>query len=558
MASYDDGTPAAGALVTATNHKTGVRDAVVIADAAGNFAAALAPGSYSMTVTTEHGFAWRESQIAPSPAAGITLTRTCHPVTGQAVAGQAVAGQAVAGQPGTRVELARRSKPSGYTFVAAARADGAFAMCVPEGEYSAALAGATLSFDAPVSVPTAASLRIAGFATAEVERAPQILRKLAADPGGLVAEIARSDVRLIGLGEATHGTAEFVPTRGELTIELMRHAGVGAVLFELDAIAAQKLDDYIQGGDIDLAKAVPALGFWVTDTYEFVHFLEQLRQYNATTADRVHLWGIDVQNTALPVQVLIGNAAALGLSSDDKAALERVSKNRGKPVNELSAAQRAGLTQVLDRVGAPRSASVADVRIALAARSLTVQLGYWDGDMAGHYGERRDAGMASLAHFVVAQTGVKRACVWAHDAHIARHSAGERLNLGQRLAEASDRYYAVGFYLYQGSARAWDAPAEIGVISHPIPPAAPFTVEAAVMAATGAPEVAWISVKRLATALGSWLDTPRFVREIGALYAGEQDSMGVRHIPTAFDALVVIKTGHDSSPTPTGVRRVEK
>jgi hypothetical protein len=78
------------------------------------------------------------------------------------------------------------------------------------------------------------------------------------------------------------------------------------------------------------------------------------------------------------------------------------------------------------------------------------------------------------------------------------------------------------------------------------------------MAATGAPDVGWTPVKQLATALGPWLDTPRLGRCLGSGYIDEDDMMTLFDVPTAFDAIVVIKTGHDSSPTPTGVRGAEK
>ena len=41
----------------------------------------------------------------------------------------------------------------------------------------------------------------------------------------------------------------------------------------------------------------------------------------------------------------------------------------------------------------------------------------------------------------------------------------------------------------------------------------------------------------------------------GAIYIDEEDMLSLRNVPAEFDALVVIKTGHDSSPTPTGVRK---
>lgn len=170
------------------------------------------------------------------------------------------------------------------------------------------------------------------------------------------------------------------------------------------------------------------------------------------------------------------------------------------------------------------------------------------------FSARRDAGMASLTNFIVAQIGAQRACLWAHAAHISREANTGRM--GYQLSKIpSLRYYGVGFYIYEGSARAWDPGAKIGVIPHEIPRAPSHTMESMIMEATGTPEIAWAPIRNLPPASRKWLEIPRFVRELGAVYVDTEDMMTLRNIPEAFDAVVVIKLGHDSSPTATGVRR---
>ena len=116
----------------------------------------------------------------------------------------------------------------------------------------------------------------------------------------------------------------------------------------------------------------------------------------------------------------------------------------------------------------------------------------------------------------------------------------------------------MGYFLFQGSSRAWDAAGQVGVVSHVVAPAPPFTVEGALMAATGTPEVAWLPLRQLPAALRAWLEKPRFVRELGAVYNGEEHSMVLVETTSSFDALVVIRSVRDSSPTPTGVRRASE
>jgi erythromycin esterase-like protein len=307
---------------------------------------------------------------------------------------------------------------------------------------------------------------------------------------------------------------------------------------------------------VDLAKALPALGFWTTDTYEFRQFLERIRDYNMHSSDPVHVWGIDLQNTILPVGVLEAHAAALSIGEDELAALKVATVKRGKEVANLPPAQRQRLAALLSRLATSRSKSRDDLLVAVAARSLELQLRYWDGDMRGQYRGRRDAGMAALAGFITSQLGVERSCVWAHAGHVTKDPSQERL--GMRLVEIpSARYYAIGFYVYEGSVRAWDASGKIGVISHPLPAGPPYTLEGAIMHATGMPNIAWVPFRNLPAAFSSWMKLPRYVREIGAGFDGIENAMALHYIGQSFDAMVVIKTGHDSTPTPTGIRKAE-
>ena len=366
------------------------------------------------------------------------------------------------------------------------------------------------------------------------------------DLQGLVDDIIAQQPMIVGLGEATHGTSEFYTARAELSFALIRQAKVRLLLFEFDAIASADLDSYINGGNIDLAQALPALGFWITDNYEFRHVLEQLRAYNATTSDKIHLRGIDLQNTTLPVNALLARAEPLGITATEQDLLKRLTK-RGARVREMSVDERATVDAVLTRLTTPPGHTPQDDRDALAARSLALQLEYWNGDLRTWYRIHRDAGMAELAQLIIAQLGSPRAVLWAHDFHVAKDVP----TLGKNLARGPCCYYAVGFYAYQGNARAWDAESKIGVISHEVPPAPPGSLEGAVTQLTGAPPIAWLPLRRVPSSFAHWLELPRQTYEFGHTYRSIRT---LRDIPQSYDAVVVIHTGHPTSPTPTGVR----
>jgi len=127
-----------------------------------------------------------------------------------------------------------------------------FAACLPEGQYQVSLAGPYLSSLATVDVPSSSMLRIKATASTEIRKPPTSVARIHGDLDGLLQDITAANPRVIGLGEATHGTAEFVSARGALAFELIRHAGVRLLLFEFDAIQSAPVDDYVNGADVDI------------------------------------------------------------------------------------------------------------------------------------------------------------------------------------------------------------------------------------------------------------------------------------------------------------------
>jgi hypothetical protein len=431
IATYEDDTPAAAATITITSLDSGDQVAVAVADLHGRFAVSIAAGTYALAATTEHGAAWIERRIISGTGIAVKLTKECESISGRVER---------ASTSGVQVKFGRHSFQTGDTFITPARRDGTFSLCVPRGQYTAFLTGSMLSTGVRVAAPPSAPVQLRGYPTSEVKRAPEIRERATYDITELVSDILRAQPLLIGLGEATHGSAEFVTMRSKLTFELARRAQLQLVLLENDAIAASSLDTYL----------------------------------------------------------------------------------------------------------------------ALAARSLVIQVGYMDGDTASMYDARRDEGMAQLARFIVDRLGVRRACLWAHGDHVARISEGSE-SVGLRLAAAfANNYYPIGFYLYEGTSRAWDAAGKIGVISHAFDPAPAYTVESVLLSAATASDVVWIPLRRLSQNLRAWLDVPRYVRALGAVYGGPERTMLLLNIVSAFDAVVVIEVVHDSSPTPTGVREVKQ
>ncbi|MGW0998371.1 erythromycin esterase family protein [Streptomyces sp. NPDC002523] len=92
-------------------------------------------------------------------------------------------------------------------------------------------------------------------------------------------------VRIVGLGEATHGTREFFHLKHRLLEFLVTELGFSVLAMEASASAGPAVDAYVRKGTGDAAKALAELGFWTWRTHEVLAVVEWVRAYNRGRPD---------------------------------------------------------------------------------------------------------------------------------------------------------------------------------------------------------------------------------------------------------------------------------
>lgn len=105
------------------------------------------------------------------------------------------------------------------------------------------------------------------------------------------------NVRVVGLGEATHGTREFFQAKNRVIEFLVTRMGFNIVSIEASAPACMNINDYVVEGEGDPAKALASQGFSQLDTEDELALLEWLRRHNRALpeARRVRFVGFDMQ-----------------------------------------------------------------------------------------------------------------------------------------------------------------------------------------------------------------------------------------------------------------------
>jgi len=108
------------------------------------------------------------------------------------------------------------------------------------------------------------------------------------------------NVRIVGLGESTHGTREYFQLKHRLTRFLVEEMGFRVFTIEAGVIPCMNINDYVTMGKGDRAKALASQGYWTWDTEEVTEMIEWMRQHNlhCSKGEEVSFVGYDVKPIA--------------------------------------------------------------------------------------------------------------------------------------------------------------------------------------------------------------------------------------------------------------------
>ncbi|MFG1612301.1 erythromycin esterase family protein [Nonomuraea wenchangensis] len=377
---------------------------------------------------------------------------------------------------------------------------------------------------------------------------------------------ALDGVRLAGLGEATHGSAEFFSLRRRLTELLVRELGFTTLAIEASAAAARAVDDHVRTGRGDARQVVAGLGFWTLDTAEMLAVVEWLREHNRTAERPVRFAGVDPQHPGAALRSLrehLGGAADELLDPLD--VLARSRWGRDEPLGpEVEAAARR-LAEHVDGHGpeeAREAARVVGQAADLSCRPFT----HADPELT--LGAARDRHMAENTSLLLAEPGAK-VVLWAHNGHIGKGAIGGAATMGRHLAdEHGAAYYALGALFGSGGFRAvprsrlrrrprflrFGAQEDrLTTRTFRVPSAGtPLAVETRLAAACAADHLVDLRGGERPAAVAEWLaGTARF-RSFGAVAGRLTASLAFKPVVPGeeFDGLAFVHTVTASTPLP--------
>lgn len=296
-----------------------------------------------------------------------------------------------------------------------------------------------------------------------------------------------SKTRVVGLGEASHGTREIFDAKAELIESLVTNEGLRLVCLEASFAATLAINDYVLGepgdGAVPLPNEYVHHPFNVERVRELVEWIAAFNRGRPPT-ERIRVHGVDVQYSTPVVRVLREL-----LSEDDAAppgsvtvALDRLADSTVEDADEESIEEHL---EARDRVASevrslvdptePGEELVGEAGDAALIRRLVWCLERGSEQFAAERADGdadsplavRDRAMTDQLLWACEYEDVDAAVLWGHNAHVGRDGllppgapTADRLpSVGANLAADPDvDYYALGMHVGGGEVDAMYLP----------------------------------------------------------------------------------------------------
>lgn len=374
------------------------------------------------------------------------------------------------------------------------------------------------------------------------------------------------DARIVGLGEATHGSREFFLLKHRLIRVLVADLGFTVVVLEAGWPECEVVNAYVLDGHGDPAWALSGLGYWTWDTEEALALIRWLREWNAARepARRVRFAGVDVRAAGRAVEQL--QAALVTVDVLATMLARELGPVAGlhvfDPPTEDEETVWPVLGQLRDRFDQvqPSAASLTEWQTARHHLRILEQIAaVRHATSAAERFTARDRAMAANVDHLLQDGGsAAKVVVWAHNAHIARSSEGlfapNLATMGKVLAERhGEQYVAVGFAFGTGSFQAIvdeDSPRLVEIRVGPPPPG---SLDADLLEGAQTPAFL-LPLRNAPDPLGEWLQREHITREVGAVFSSEADMLQQIVPVTRYDILACVAHTTRARPTETGDR----
>ncbi len=283
------------------------------------------------------------------------------------------------------------------------------------------------------------------------------------------------DKRIIGLGEATHGTQEFSLYKDRMIRYLITNHDFRTIILEADFTGTQFLDDYVVYGKGSIRDGIEGGINSMLSTPEFIDMVKWIKTYNETKpmGEKVRFYGCDMQHSffsgarlkdgTIKLDVPLSPMAQRGLAIAMDAGIRELTKEMRLQLDRLSFELARATVVEPDPVKQQLYTQIKETVIQqIAYKKTKNHLFDKENDII------RDKYMAENAAWIYHQRGNKT-IIWAHNLHVAKDIAINNWPpMGSHLAKMfPHEYYVFGFAFNAGQLNAGNLQGEPTIFDIP-------------------------------------------------------------------------------------------
>lgn len=262
------------------------------------------------------------------------------------------------------------------------------------------------------------------------------------------------NVKVIGLGEASHGNAEFQELKREVLKVLADKYNVDCFAMEMDYGEGVIINDYINGhSGMSIDEVMSRISFTIYKTEDIRDLIEWMKDYNRSHRDKLSFYGFDLQNPDVDLKLILDfvadNSIAEGAELADifdaylnnDVSFRDTSLSEGfEMLSSLGSALKTSREAYQDLYNYDRILNC--IENVLRARELAAR---YDGDNGMVEGAQyRDRMMALKVIELTESLDESRMMITGHNGHIG-YAGNYTRTMGSFIRdELGDSYYAIG------------------------------------------------------------------------------------------------------------------
>lgn len=268
-------------------------------------------------------------------------------------------------------------------------------------------------------------------------------------------------VKIVGLGEATHGNSELQTLKKEVFQALAEHNGCRIFAIEGDFGGSAKVNEYISGGGGTAEEAAAEIGFAIYRTAEMAELITWMREYNASASqeEQLKFYGFDMQRYDNNKEYLFRylEKADSALAEEYEPLLADLNDDTVySQEEEKVTAALAHVEKLMEVMNASRESYLAVTEEAEYEFALQCAQSVKENatlQTAGvNYSQLRDEYMKNKVDWILDHEGNQMIFITGHNGHIEKTSASGYTSMGKRLADSyGEDYFAIGTDLLETS-----------------------------------------------------------------------------------------------------------